>query len=252
MSTCGASHPCAIFRAFSGYTILRFIPPWKICRHRIFSPTGRTLNVSLPTPSCQSHSGDRRARFRLCRAWRYPRGAHQAARCGGVVTDGGVRDASAVADVGLPVFAAGPAAPVFLAAHTPVDRAPSTAAWRLRRGCAGQDGDGVAVIPAASPTKWRAKVLVRKRLRISRLRSRRPTGHWSHPPDDKIRAEFEEWVAAGKPRQVEPTRAVLVCHCGVCASAGALRRTFADAKSRCYYLTAGASLRRLCRDSGLG
>ena len=54
---------------------------------------------------------------------------------GGVVTDGGVRDASAVADVGLPVFAAGPAAPASLAAHTPVDR-------DLPVGCG-----GVAVVP---------------------------------------------------------------------------------------------------------
>ena len=54
---------------------------------------------------------------------------------GGVVTDGGVRDASAVAAVGLPVFAAGPAAPASLAAHTPVD-------CDLPVGCG-----GVAVVP---------------------------------------------------------------------------------------------------------
>ena len=40
----------------------------------------------------------------------------------GVVTDGGVRDAAAVMEIGLPVFAAGPAAPASLAAHTPIDR----------------------------------------------------------------------------------------------------------------------------------
>ncbi|MED6311969.1 MAG: ribonuclease activity regulator RraA, partial [Pseudomonadota bacterium] len=40
----------------------------------------------------------------------------------GVVTDGGVRDAAAVVEIGLPVFAAGPAAPASLAAHTSIDR----------------------------------------------------------------------------------------------------------------------------------
>ena len=81
--------------------------------------------------------------------------AERIKQCGGsgVVTDGGVRDAAAVMEIGLPIFAAGPAAPASLAAHTPIDR-------NLPIGCGGVavipgdvlvgDGDGVVVIPKLS------------------------------------------------------------------------------------------------------
>ena len=124
---------------------------------------------------------------------------------GGVVTDGGVRDASAVAAVGLPVFAAGPAAPASLAAHTPVDR-------DLPVGCGGVavvpgdvmvgDGDGVVVIPAALADEVARDGVSQEEIedfvKLQVEKGRPVIG--LYPPDDKIRAEFEEWVAAGKPR----------------------------------------------------
>jgi len=66
------------------------------------------------------------------------------------MTDGGIRDAAAVSEVGLQVFAAGPATPASLTTHTPID-------FGLPVGCGGVavipgniivgDGDRVVVIP---------------------------------------------------------------------------------------------------------
>jgi len=76
--------------------------------------------------------------------------AERIMQCGGAgaVTDGGIRDAATVSEVGLPVFAAGPAALASLTAHTPID-------FGLPVGCGGVAvipgdiivGDGVVVIP---------------------------------------------------------------------------------------------------------
>lgn len=122
----------------------------------------------------------------------------------GVVTDGGVRDAAAVAAVGLPVFAAGPAAPASLAAHTPVDR-------DLPVGCGGVavipgdiivgDGDGVVVIPRALADEVARDAVDQEGIEafIKReVENGRPV-IGLYPPDDDIRAEYAAWVEAGKP-----------------------------------------------------
>ncbi len=76
----------------------------------------------------------------------------QARGAAGVVTDGGVRDAEAVADIGLPVFSAGPHPAVLGRKHVPWD-------FDVTIACGGVtvqpgdiivgDGDGVIVIPPA-------------------------------------------------------------------------------------------------------
>ncbi|MEL0110858.1 MAG: ribonuclease activity regulator RraA [Rickettsiales bacterium] len=122
----------------------------------------------------------------------------------GVVTDGGVRDAAAVAAVGVPIFAAGPAAPASLTAHTPVDR-------DLPIGCGGVavipgdiivgDGDGVVVIPQALADEVARDGLqqegIEAYIKLQVEKGRSTIG--LYPPDDAIRAEYAEWLAAGKP-----------------------------------------------------
>lgn len=122
----------------------------------------------------------------------------------GVVTDGGVRDAAAVAAVGLPVFAAGPAAPASLTAHTPIDK-------DLPVGCGGVavipgdimvgDGDGVVVIPRALVDEVAAGGLEQEGIEAyikKQVEKGRPV-IGLYPPDEKIRAEYDEWVEAGRP-----------------------------------------------------
>lgn len=132
--------------------------------------------------------------------------AERIKQCGGagVVTDGGVRDAAAVAAVGLPVYAAGPAAPASLAAHTPVDR-------DVPVGCGGvavipgdvivADGDGVVVIPRALADEvardGAQQEDIEAFIKLQVEQGRPVIG--LYPPDDRIRAEYAAWVAAGRP-----------------------------------------------------
>lgn len=71
--------------------------------------------------------------------------------CGGVVTDGGLRDADEISDLTIPAFCARPSAPTNLTKHQAVD-------INVPIGCGGVavfpgdiavgDGDGVVIIPA--------------------------------------------------------------------------------------------------------
>jgi regulator of RNase E activity RraA len=71
--------------------------------------------------------------------------------CGGLVTDGGLRDADEIADLDIPAFCAGPSAPTNLTKHQALD-------INVPIGCGGVavfpgdiavgDGDGVVIIPA--------------------------------------------------------------------------------------------------------
>lgn len=71
--------------------------------------------------------------------------------CGGVVTDGGLRDAEDIADLSIPAFCAHPSAPTNLTKHQALD-------INVPIGCGGVavfpgdiavgDGDGVIIIPA--------------------------------------------------------------------------------------------------------
>lgn len=71
--------------------------------------------------------------------------------CGGVVTDGGLRDADEISDLAIPAFCARPSAPTNLTKHQALD-------INVPIGCGGVavfpgdiavgDGDGVVIIPA--------------------------------------------------------------------------------------------------------
>ena len=64
------------------------------------------------------------------------------------------------------------------------------------------DGDGVVVIPAALADEVARDGVGQEEIedfiKLQVEKGRPIIG--LYPPDDKIRAEFEEWVAAGKPR----------------------------------------------------
>ena len=121
-----------------------------------------------------------------------------------MVTDGGVRDAAAVVETGLPVFAAGPAAPASLAAHTPIDR-------DLPIGCGGVavipgdvlvgDGDGVVVIPKDIVDEVARDAFDQEDIEafIKREVENGRSTIGLYPPDDGIRAEYAKWVEAGRP-----------------------------------------------------
>ncbi|MEC8201259.1 MAG: hypothetical protein VX085_17095, partial [Pseudomonadota bacterium] len=122
----------------------------------------------------------------------------------GVVTDGGVRDAAAVVETGLPVSAICPAAPASLAAHTPIDR-------DLPIGCGGVavipgevlvgDGDGVVVIPKIIVDEVARDAFDQEDIEafIKREVENGRSTIGLYPPDDGIRAEYAKWVEAGRP-----------------------------------------------------
>ena len=132
--------------------------------------------------------------------------AERIKQCGGagVVTDGGVRDAAAVMEIGLPIFAAGPAAPASLAAHTPIDR-------NLPIGCGGVavipgdvlvgDGDGVVVIPKDLADEVAQDAFAQEDIEtfIKREVEKGRPVIGLYPPNDDIRDEYSEWIKAGRP-----------------------------------------------------
>jgi regulator of RNase E activity RraA len=122
----------------------------------------------------------------------------------GVVTDGGVRDAAAVREVGLPVFCAGPAAPATPAAHIAADRQVPVA-------CGGVavfpgdvlvgDGDGVVVIPAPLVDEVAVAAAEQEGIEafiFELVRVGRPV-IGTYPPTDAVRAQYAQWLAAGRP-----------------------------------------------------
>ena len=88
-------------------------------------------------------------------------------------------------------FAAGPAAPASLTAHTPVDR-------DLPVG----DGDGVVVIPKALADEVARDGIeqegIEDFIKLQVEKGRSVIGLYL--PDDTIRAEYVDWLADGKPR----------------------------------------------------
>tara|TARA_B100000676_G_scaffold311270_1_gene380531 strand:+ start:1449 stop:2165 length:717 start_codon:yes stop_codon:yes gene_type:complete len=134
--------------------------------------------------------------------------AERIKQCGGsgVVTDGGVRDAAAVMEIGLPVFAAGPAAPASIASHTPIDR-------NVPIGCGGVavfpgdvlvgDGDGVVVIPKDLVDEVARDAFDQEDIEtfIKREVEKGRPVIGLYPPNDNIRYEYAEWIKAGRPDQ---------------------------------------------------
>ena len=122
----------------------------------------------------------------------------------GVVTDGGVRDAHAVREVGLPVFCAGPAAPATPAAHIPAETQAPVA-------CGGVavfpgdvlvgDGDGVVVIPEALVDEVAQGAVEQEAIEhfvMELVRAGRPV-IGTYPPTEAVRSAFERWIDAGRP-----------------------------------------------------
>jgi len=122
----------------------------------------------------------------------------------GVVSDGGIRDCDAALAVGLPLYAAGPAAPASVAGHAAADIETPVA-------CGGVavfpgdiivgDADGIAVIPQALAAEVARDGIEQERYeRFAKLKIQegRPVPG-VYPPNEATKAEYEEWVKAGEP-----------------------------------------------------
>ncbi len=122
----------------------------------------------------------------------------------GFVSDGGVRDVESILEVALPVFCAGPAAPASPAAHVPVDVEVAIA-------CGGAavypgdvvvgDRDGVVVIPAHLADEVARDGAQQEDIEtfIQKLIGEGRPVIGTYPPTDAVRAEYDAWVAAGRP-----------------------------------------------------
>ena len=122
----------------------------------------------------------------------------------GVVSDGGVRDCGEALAVGLPLYAAGPAAPASVAGHAAAD-------IEMAVGCGGVavfpgdvimgDGDGVVVIPKALAADVARDGVEQERYeRFAKLKikeGRKVPG--VYPPNDETKAEYAEWLKSGEP-----------------------------------------------------
>lgn len=119
----------------------------------------------------------------------------------GVVTDGGVRDAVEVAKTGLPVYCAGPAAPVSLNEHFGADVQQPIAcggAAVFPGDVVAGDGDGVCVIPRALAAEIAQAAPEQERLEAF-IKSRIADGHavfGTYPPNEETLAAYDEWLKA--------------------------------------------------------
>ena len=120
-----------------------------------------------------------------------------------IVTDGGVRDAAAVSDVGLPIWCAGPAAPASITTLAGAD-------LQTPVGCGGVavipgdvlvcDGDGVVVVPqqivgeVAESARSQEHLETFVQMRIAEGSTTRGV----YPPDEKTLAAYEAWVRSGE------------------------------------------------------
>ncbi len=122
----------------------------------------------------------------------------------GVVSDGGIRDCAEAVAVGLPLYAAGPAAPASVAGHAAADIETPVA-------CGGVavfpgdvimgDGDGVVVIPKALAAEVAKDGIEQERYeRFAKLKIKqgRPVPG-VYPPNDETKAEYAEWLKSGEP-----------------------------------------------------
>ena len=116
----------------------------------------------------------------------------------GMVSDGGIRDSLPIAALAMPVFCAGPAAPLNLVAHHATET-------QVPIGCGGVavypgdlivgDADGVVVLPAHLAAEIAAEAEAQERLEAWILRrvqdgARLPG---TYPPDEATRAAYAAW-----------------------------------------------------------
>lgn len=117
----------------------------------------------------------------------------------GLVSDGGIRDTAALAELSIPVFAAAPSAPASFHLHTAVDLDVPIA-------CGGVpvypgdvmvgDADGVVVIPRHVATEVAHAATEQERLEqfiLSEIRAGRPIFE-VYPPDEDTLARYRAWL----------------------------------------------------------
>lgn len=122
----------------------------------------------------------------------------------GVVSDGGVRDAAGVIEVGLPVFCAGPAAPASVTSLADGD-------LQVPIGCGGVavipgdvvvgDDDGVVVIPRAmldDVVEGAVEQERHERFILMQVQRGAPV-LGTYPPSDENLAAYRRWVDEGEP-----------------------------------------------------
>jgi regulator of RNase E activity RraA len=124
----------------------------------------------------------------------------------GVVTDGGLRDVEATVPLGLPIFAAGPAAPASISGLT-------GAGMQGPIGCGGVavipgdlivgDQDGVVVVPKALAAEVARDGAEQERLeRFIQIKIQGGAATPGvYPANDLTKAEYKEWLAAGEPKE---------------------------------------------------
>ena len=118
----------------------------------------------------------------------------------GMVSDGGIRDAGPIAALAIPVFCAGPAAPLSIVAHHAIEP-------QVPIGCGGVavypgdlivgDADGVVVLPAHLAEDIAAEADAQEQMEAWILRrvqdgARLPG---TYPPDEATRAAYAAWRA---------------------------------------------------------
>jgi len=124
----------------------------------------------------------------------------------GVVTDGGLRDVEATVPLGLPIFAAGPAAPASISGL-------SGAGMQGPIGCGGVavipgdiivgDQDGVVVLPKALAAEVARDGAEQERLeRFIQIKIQGGAATPGvYPANDLTKSEYKEWLAAGEPKE---------------------------------------------------
>ena len=122
----------------------------------------------------------------------------------GFVSDGAVRDAAAVAAVGLPVWCAGAAAPANIHGLSGAD-------LQVPIGCGGVavipgdllvcDDDGVVVVPQALAAEVAEGAREQERLEsfIQRKVAKGSPIRGVYPPNEETLAAYQAWIAAGEP-----------------------------------------------------
>jgi len=122
----------------------------------------------------------------------------------GVVSDGGVRDCVEALAVGLPLYAAGPAAPASVAGHAAADIETPVACGGVAvfpGDIIAGDSDGVVVVPRALAAEVGRDGVEQERYeRFAKLKIQegRPVPG-VYPPNEETKAEYAKWVENGEP-----------------------------------------------------
>ena len=116
----------------------------------------------------------------------------------GMVSDGGIRDSAPIAAMPMPVFCAGPSAPLNLAVHHATE-------LQVPIGCGGVavypadlivgDADGVVVVPAHLAEEIAAEALEQERMEAWVLRRIQEGVQLpgTYPPNDATRTAYQAW-----------------------------------------------------------